>query len=522
MMPITADKARSFAVIGLLVVGAFLRFYQLDQYPLGVHQDELSNIYDGYSLSETGADRFGDMHPMIVRGFGENDYRPALYAWMAAVPQRFTGFSVAAGRLPSAILGTFSLFLIYGFARRMAGKDYAFFALLFGALSPLHAQLSRVAHEGGSLTGFFVILILYLWQRSAAKEFRPAELVLLGLATGLSANVYQATRLTAALFAFLIILDILHNSPRRLRALTYFSAAALLTALPQAVVLLRDPQRFAARARVLSIPTDNPVTYVAAFLHNYWLNLAPYYLFLPRPLHGLTVVRLNPVEIVFFYVGLFGLAFVVRSSRFRFYVYAAMAIVLLPAALTTGNPATMRTSGMAVLTPLFSAAGVILLGSLLRSERLRRKIYYPATVAAVVLFFAAMTYRYSRSEYFRELSFQKIAVDMARKAGEYQSGYDAIFVQHYVSEPYIYIAAFAPISPSEFQRMPKNLYSTGMDMFTRLGKYYFVWESTMPRTVDAYRNRPGRFLFISPTRLAGLTATDSVSFRDQKLYFQTY
>jgi hypothetical protein len=177
---------------------------------------------------------------------------------------------------------------------------------------------------------------------------------------------------------------------------------------------------------------------------------------------------------------------------------------------------------MAVRTPLFSAAGVISLGSFLRSERLRRRIYYPATIAAAVLVFSAMTYRYSRSEYFRELSFQKIAVDMARKAGEYQSGHDAIFVQHYVSEPYFYIAAFAPISPSEFQRMPKNLYSMGMDMFTRLGKYYFVWESAMPRTVDTYRNRPGRFLFISPTRLAGLTATDSVSFRDQKLYFQTY
>ena len=128
----------------------------------------------------------------------------------------------------------------------------------------------------------------------------------------------------------------------------------------------------------------------------------------------------------------------------------------------------------------------------------------------------------SAPEYFREASFQKIAVDMARKAGAYQSRYDAIFVEHYVSEPYIYIAAFAPIPPREFQRAPKDLYSVGMDVFTRLGKYYFVGESVMPRTVEAYRARPGRYLFISPTKLAGLSAMDSVSFQDQKLYFQTY
>ena len=67
MMQLTADKVRKFAVIGLLAVGAFLRFYQLDQYPLGVHQDELSNIYDGYSLAQTGADRFGDVKRFFRR-----------------------------------------------------------------------------------------------------------------------------------------------------------------------------------------------------------------------------------------------------------------------------------------------------------------------------------------------------------------------------------------------------------------------------------------------------------------------
>jgi len=205
----------------------------------------------------------------------------------------------------------------------------------------------------------------------------------------------------------------------------------------------------------------------------------------------------------------------------RLYVYVAFVIALLPAAITIPNPSG-RSFAMSVLTPLFSAAGAGVLGRLVQNRQLRRWVYYPTTVTAVVLVFAAIAYRYAKSEYFRELSFQKIAVDMATKAGTLQDHYDAIFVQRYVSEPYIYIAAFAPIPPAEFQRTPKRLYSNGMDAFTRLGKYYFVWETTMPRTVAAYSGRRGRFLFIAPARFAGLTVVDSVSFQTQKLYFQTF
>jgi hypothetical protein len=182
----------------------------------------------------------------------------------------------------------------------------------------------------------------------------------------------------------------------------------------------------------------------------------------------------------------------------------------------------MRASGMAVLTPLFSAAGVLALGSLVKSDQLRRKVYYPATIGVCTVAFAVIAYRYATSPYFRELSFQKIAVDMATKAGRLAQGYDAIFIERYVSNPYIYVAAFAPMSPREFQQEPKRFYSNGMDAFTELGKYHFVVPSTMTRTIDALSRQRGRFLFIAPVRYAKLTLADSVVFGEQKLYFQTF
>src|SRR5688572_11353550 len=85
-------------VILLLAVAAFLRLYQPLQYPLAINQDELSNIYDGYSLAQTGKDRWQTPNPFIVRGLGDADNRPALQAWIFAGVFKITGYSIAVGR----------------------------------------------------------------------------------------------------------------------------------------------------------------------------------------------------------------------------------------------------------------------------------------------------------------------------------------------------------------------------------------------------------------------------------------
>jgi 4-amino-4-deoxy-L-arabinose transferase-like glycosyltransferase len=511
-------------LIALLTLGALLRFSALDRAPLGVHQDELSNIYDGWSIAVTGADRYGDMHPGVVRAFGERDYRPALYPWLAALTQKFTGFSITAGRLPAAILGTLSLLLIYMFGRELKDNGYAILALFLAVLSPLHIQLSRVAHEGGILPGFFLILALFLWQRIARNGFPVSMSAILGLVIGLSANSYQSTKLTAVLLAIVVAIDIARHGTSRVKAIGALGAMAAIGALPQLLFLLDEPARFFGRARVLSVPADNPVQYVSAVLHNFWLNLEPVYLFVPRTLRGLTVARLLPTEAPFFYAGLATLPLLaVRpGSRGRAYLYIALFVAILPAALTTDNPATMRASAMAVLTPLFSAAGIVFIGGLVKNEVLRRRYYYPLTIGVLLLTSAAMVYRYARSEVYRELSFQKIGVDLGEAVGRHQANYDAVIVEKSVSQSYLYIAAFTPITPQEFHRVPKRLYSVGMDTYTRLGKYHFVTTSVMDSTVAMLRNRGGKYLFVSPRRMSGLAVVDSVFFRNQKLYFETY
>jgi 4-amino-4-deoxy-L-arabinose transferase-like glycosyltransferase len=512
---------RLAAIALILATAAWLRLYQLDQYPLGVHHDELSSMYDGWSIAETGADRFGAYLPIVERNYGENDYRPAMYSWLDAGTIKLFGFSVKAGRLPAAVLGIISLLLLYMFAKTAAGSTFALLALLLGALSPLHLQYSRVAHEGAMLPAFFVILILWLWQRAALRGFPLGGTAVLGLAVGLSANAYQATKLTAFLFAIVVAVDIFRRGKIVGASLIVFAVGAFVGALPQVIVLVTQPGHFFGRAKILSVQADNPISYAAAVIWNYWLNLTPRYLFVPRGYSDLTVARLLPPEILFFYAGLAGLGFISfrRGSGAKWYIYVALAISMLPAALTTGNPNTLRSSGMAVLTPLISAAGIIWIGRLLAKRRTLQRIYYPAVVAAIVLTAGAIIYRYSRSIMFREAYYQNFLVHLDTALGRKQRDYDAVIIERYGSQRYMYVASFTGMTPQEFHRARKVIYSDGMDSFRRLGKYYFVSPSTMQKTADSLASRKAKILFVSSSPLKGLRVIDSVAFQKEKAYF---
>lgn len=514
---------KRFALILLLLVGAWLRFYALDRYPLGVHWDELSNIYDGYSIAETGADRFGSAHPAIVRAFGENDYRPAMYAWLAAGSIREFGFSVKAGRIPAAVLGTASLILLYLLGSSLAGSEFGLLALLLGVISPLHIQYSRVAHEGAMLPGFFVILILYLWQQASVRKFSLPLVALLGLAIGLSANAYQATKLTAVLFAVGAAVSIMRHSRPRIPALLILGLGALIGAAPQILVMLADPTHFFSRARVLAIKADGPVGYSALVAHNYWLNLAPVYLFVPRKYEALTVARLLPPEFIFFYAGLISMAQLPTRlpSWGRWHLYFALVVAILPAAVSLQSPHPLRTSGMTVLTPLFSAAGIVWLYKLIPARIPIRRLYYPMVVLILAGSSALIIYRYSTSVMFRSLGFQNFLTHLDTRVGRYADSFDAVVVENYGSERSLYVATYAGMTPREFQRSPKILYSDGMDNFMRLGKYYFVRPSIMQSTVDSLAPKRGSVLFVAGAPLRGTRVIDSVQWRNEKAYLMT-
>jgi 4-amino-4-deoxy-L-arabinose transferase-like glycosyltransferase len=509
-------RSRGILVTALFVVGCALRVVALDKIPLPVQQDELSDIYDGYSIAETGSDRSGIHFPFVVRAFGEADYRPPLYAWLAAIPARFAGFSIVGGRLPSAILGCAALFLVFAFATRLGGGDFGLITLVLATFSPWFISFSRVAHGGAILPPFFVILILYLWERAYAHDFSSRWLAALGLVVGLSTTAYQSTRLMALLFAMCIVAFVLKHGQRRAREVVTFGAATFVGALSQIIVLAAEPAHFVARSHDTVLTAGSAMGFIAGVLRNAGINLGWRYLFVPDMTETyMTSARLLPVEILLFYPGLIFVAFMRghTAERFRNWLYAALVISILPAALSNQNPHSLRASGVAILAPLFSAATVLAVRDWVKTRRLPVALYDALFGASVIVSAVLVGFLYLHSPRARGERMQSEITLAAKSVAARQKSFDRVYFENSGYQPYLYLVAFGGMTPEEYMAAPKDMGAAHgrMDDVRRIGRYFFLDSAALD--AQAVRSAEGKTndLFVARHLVPGTIAVDSAS-----------
>jgi 4-amino-4-deoxy-L-arabinose transferase-like glycosyltransferase len=507
----------------LFLIGCGLRLFQLEQYPMGVNQDELSNIYDGYSIAETGADRWGQKLPIMLRGFGDLDYRPPMYAWLSAATIQVFSFSVASGRLVSALLGCLSLVLIYLVAKRIGGAIFAIFALLSATFSPWHILFSRTASEGTMLPPFFLISACYLWQRARDANYKLSALALLGLCIGLGTNTYQAGKLLFFLVAVVCLVDLWRWRTRFFTNAAFFGAFCLLGAVPQLIALITEPVQFFARANDMRQEYCLSFDCLSALFGNLTSYISPNFLFFSfKTFNNLSIGRLLMLECLPFYVGLFFLYKVVSRKQvitlgyFYFLLFAA----IIPGVLTRDSPHALRSASLIVLLPLVTAAGILIIYQAITSSFFRN-IFLVAATSLIVWNGIVDVRHYVRSEDLRSRDMQALLTRSMQKLATYKDKYARIYIDNDSNEPYIYVLAFCDIKPQDFQRaeikVGKN--EQGWDSFEKLGKYYFVRADELASRIKA---APVESLILLKSRTADYQLIDSVQHLNEKMYFYAY
>jgi 4-amino-4-deoxy-L-arabinose transferase-like glycosyltransferase len=152
-------------LLPILVLGLAtgLRLVALGAYPASLYWEEVALGYDAYSLWKTGNDYHGNAWPMVAfESFG--DYKPTGYFYLTAPVVGIWGLQNWSVRLPSALLGVLTVWLVYLLGKKVfrhAGIAWAgAFAL---AVMPWHIHFSRAAFEVNVATAFMVMGIYWLW-----------------------------------------------------------------------------------------------------------------------------------------------------------------------------------------------------------------------------------------------------------------------------------------------------------------------------------------------------------------------
>src|SRR5258708_10985045 len=196
-------KYKNWILVGIIVLAFVLRFLHLNSYP-ALNADEASIGYDAYSLLQTGKDQHGNSWPIDFQSF--NDYKPGLYVYIVMPFVKVFGLNEWAVRIPNALIGVASVYVVYLLVKELFRRDKQSFAIfdgkelfallsaLFLAISPWHIQFSRGGWEANVATFLVMLGILFF-----AKYFNSSKKNILYLVSSVCAFVlsmycYQATR----------------------------------------------------------------------------------------------------------------------------------------------------------------------------------------------------------------------------------------------------------------------------------------------------------------------------------------
>ncbi|MDQ1640018.1 MAG: hypothetical protein QOF62_3357 [Pyrinomonadaceae bacterium] len=375
--------------------------------------DEASIAYNAHTISQSGVDEHGERFPLYFRAFGE--YKNPVFIYALAALYRFTGPSVFAARLLSALLGMAAALLLGLLAIRITKQLGAgLLVFLSVLLTPWTFEISRLVFEVAIFPALLAGFLLLLYEASRRMQWSWRIAAGLGALLGLMTYTYSIGRLLAPLFALGLAFFFTRNRRRGI-VLTWIVFAVML--LPLATFSLRHPGALSERYKFVTYvkPGDTNTRIVLRFVQNYAGNFGPGNWFLkgdPEPRHHLQWHG----SLLLGMVLLAAIGFVVvirghwREAWWRFILYG-LAVAPIPASLTLDHFHTLRLIALPIFLFVLMMTAIQFLSAEARPRpRARRALL--ATLAVFLLvqgsifqwkFYAAPTRVDAFDSYYPEL-----------------------------------------------------------------------------------------------------------------------
>lgn len=390
------QKKEFWIVLGIFILAAFLRFWQIGGIPPGLYPDEAMNGINALDALETG--EFKVFYP-------ENNGREGLFINIQAISLKIFGPEPWALRGVSAFFGSLTILGLYLLAKELFGKNPAYFSAFFMAVSFWHINFSRIGFRAIMVPFFTVFAFYFLF-----KALRTQKLycyILAGIFLGLGLHTYIAFRFVPILALLIIAVYFLewrqnHKFPlpsvRRwygfffnqgFQKFNIFLAVSAFCVLPLAIYFFNNPEDFIGRGGQVSVfASDNVlkeliVSSEKSFLKFFWHGDYNW----RHNLAGAPQV-LWPVGILF----VIGFAVSVkeiirqkfRSFGFWFLIFGFF-IMSLPEILTTeGLPHALRSIGTIPFVFMFSGLGARAIFSDMRWKKTAHQIWCYLGVGAIL------------------------------------------------------------------------------------------------------------------------------------------
>lgn len=213
-------------LLALLLIAFFLRVYNLDVAPPGLHFDEGANGTDALRVWQ-------GVTPLF---FPENNGREPLYIYLVSLFVGVLGNNALALRLPAAFAGVVAVASTFAVGRRLLDERAALIGAGFVAVTFWTVALSRISYRANLFLALFPLWLLLFWRCRNRTDLRPY------LAAGLLLGVMQHTYIAARFVPLLmLVLAVDWRRTLRWRGVLVMALSAALVAAPLAVAIYLNP-----------------------------------------------------------------------------------------------------------------------------------------------------------------------------------------------------------------------------------------------------------------------------------------
>jgi len=401
--------SNTFLLLCIIIVASILRFYNLSTIPISLNPDELAIGYNSYSLLTTGKDEWGKVFPLALKSFG--DWKLPVYPIITMLPIRLFDLSEFSVRLPSALAGSVSIWLIYLVTTRLfKQRKIAIISAFFLAISPWSIFFSRGAFEPNLALTFLLagvyFFLRFLDNKSSRYLFYTSILFGITLFTYAGYDVFMPIFYSAILlyyrrevfthkmsivsvsvfiiFFFILVFSVLASGgTSKLSALSVFND-------PNVIYNRGDKFRGdSSRDSVIvdKILFNKSFSGVYQFGENYLLSFSPTFLFdrggvkVFYNISGFGFLYL--FDAVLLFIGMVSL-FWEREKAIRFLLIWFI-LAPIPLAITNEVPAPTRVMDILPVFILVQAYGAFTIAKYILAKR--NLVYYCVGISAVVAFF---------------------------------------------------------------------------------------------------------------------------------------
>jgi 4-amino-4-deoxy-L-arabinose transferase-like glycosyltransferase len=487
----------NWILIIILLIASLLRLWKLGSIPPHLAPDEASLGYNAYSILKTAKDEYGQLLPIIFKSFG--DFKPGLYIYLTVPSVALLGLNEFSVRLPSALCGIFSVFLIYLIVNELFNnKKLSLICTFVAAITPWLVFFSRGAWEVNvSLT--LTLLGIYFFLNIGKK---PIFLIFSSISFALTLITYQGAKLSSFIIVFLLVVlywqevkKLLFNN---LRAAILSAILSLIIISP---ILLSLFQGQAGRLNVFSLfsytrPEEilspfleqgsekvrsfsyylfhsEKLNFFRGILSRYFNHFSPRFLFWEgdwaNPRHS------SPYQgallLSDFFLLITGFIFLIRQKIRKeiLFIWLWLFLAPLPSVLSRDQVHAIRAFNLVIPLVIILSFGLDFLIKKIKSIK-----YKPICLLVFligILFYSVSFVNYLDS-YFVHLSIHDSEYwnygykQIVETVTPIQNNFQEIRVQQSFAQPYIYFLFFQKYDPAKYQKQAKlveseNKYDVG-------------------------------------------------------------